>query len=460
MTRWKIWPTAAGFTLAAGLLFGVLPTASTAAPGPGSLAPLGRGGRISTLARPVARGMALRGHAAPSTTCSTPGGGNYKADCNTTGRATNETAIAYNGTTYVAGANDYNSYNGQADFGYYTSTDAKTWTDNGPLDLFPQDPNHAAGDPGLAIDAAGVVYYSGISFSYIDCNFGGVELARRDPSSGAWTYYQIAANSDGEFQDKPAIMQDERHVYVSWTRYGSCTGIGVPSPIKVAVFANGATSGPPLKVVSVPGSLYSQGSAMVSDGDGGFWITWEEFSDPFDTNGEIKLAHWRSGAGWFGSKTISPVGFTDIPSPLPGFLFRDNSFPMISLSEKKPKVVWTSYDTGVGRAYLWSNGTVTKVSDTGGDQFFPAIGTDANGVLAISYSQTDQSNSSYDRYLVQGGPATKVSTASSFPNSDAFFGGAFIGDYESITVGGTTAHPIWTDIRAANYFQDAMVYAP
>jgi hypothetical protein len=460
MIKWKVWPTAAGFMLTAGLLFGVLPTTSTAAPRAGSMAPLARGGRISSVALPEARGTAVRGHGAPSTTCSTPGAGNYKADCNSTGRATNETWIAYNGTTFVAGANDYNSYNGQADWGYYTSPDGKTWTDDGPLDLFAHDANHAAGDPGLAIDDAGVAYYSGISFSYVDCNFGGVELARRDPSTGTWTNFEIAANSDGEFQDKSAIMLDERRVYVSWTQYGSCDGIGVPSPIKVAVFDNGPTSGPPLKTLSVPGSLYSQGSAMVSDGKQGFWITWEEFSDPFDTNGEIRMAHFRPRHRWSNPQTISPIGFTDLPSPLPGFLFRDNSFPMITLAANKPKVVWTSYDTGAGRAYLWSNGTVTTVSDTGGDQFFPAIATDSSGVLAISYSQTDPATSSYDRYLVQGGPALKVSTASSFPNSDPFFGGAFIGDYEAITVAGTTAHPIWTDLRGPSFDQNAMVYSP
>jgi hypothetical protein len=53
-----------------------------------------------------------------------------------------------------------------------------------------------------------------------------------------------------------------------------------------------------------------------------------------------------------------------------------------------------------------------------------------------------------------------VSTASSFPNNDTFFGGAFIGDYEAITVAGATAHPIWTDVRAPTYAQNAMVYAP
>ena len=40
------------------------------------------------------------------------------------------------------------------------------------------------------------------------------------------------------------------------------------------------------------------------------------------------------------------------------------------------------YDTGGGRCYLYVNGTVSMVSDNGGDQFFPSIATDANGVNA------------------------------------------------------------------------------
>ena len=447
----------AGIALLAGVVGGASSASMASAQGGAQL--LARGGHVSGVARQAARGSLANG-LAPSATCSTPGGGNYKADCNSTGRATNETSIANNGVTFVAGANDYNSYNGQADLGYYTSTDAKTWTDNGPLDLFAHDANHAAGDPGLAIDSAGVVYYSGISFSYVDCNFGGLELARRDPGSGTWTYYEIAPNSDAQFQDKPAILQDDRRVFVSWTQYGSCTGVGVTSPIKVAAFAGGSTSIAPRRILSVPGSTYSQGSAMASDGRGGFWITWEEYPSSSATIGSIMLAHFRLHGGWSALQTISPAGFMDLPSPLPGFGFRNNSFPMIAVVDHQPKVVWTSYDTGAGRCYLWSSGSVTKVSDSGGDQFFPAIAVDATGALAISFSQTQASDSSYDRYLSFNGSVTKVSTASSFPNSDPFFRGAFIGDYESITALGATAHPIWTDVRGPSFAQNAMVYSP
>lgn len=457
MRRVRFLSLGAGLALVAGLI-AVAAGGSVAAPR-GPAAALQRGGRLSSVARPEARGSLVR-RAAPSATCMTPGATNYKADCNSTGNPTNETSIANNGSTFVAGANDYNSYNGSSDLGYYTSSDAKTWTDNGPLDIFPEGTNRAAGDPGLGVDAAGVVYYSSIYFDYVDCNAGGVELARRDPSSGSWSYYQIRANSDSEFQDKPAMMQDGSHVFVSWTRFGSCTGVGVTSPIKVAVFPTGPGSVPPIKLLSVPGSTYSQGSALASDGRGGFWVTWEEYPSSSSEIGSIQLAHYRLGSGWTGPQTISPAGFMDLPSPLPGFAFRDNSFPMIATMAGRPKVTWTSYDSGVGRAYLWSSGAVTLVSNTGGDQFFPAIGVDSAGALAISYSQTNTANASYDRYLSYGGSVTKVSTASSFPNNDPVFAGAFIGDYESITTLGTAVHPIWTDVRGPSYAQNAMVYSP
>jgi hypothetical protein len=462
MTRWKIWPGAAGMALIAGLVFGSMSTGAMASPGTGSAGPVVGGAHISSLARPEAQGVLSGPGRSPDTTCSTPGAGNYKADCNSTGNPVNETSIADNGTLFVAGANDYNSWNGNADLGYYSSPDGKTWTDNGPLDLFPHGSNTAAGDPGLAIDGGGVVYYSGIYFDYFDCAVGGVELARKDPSNGAWSYYQIEANSNlPRFQDKPAVMQDERHVFVGWTEYhGSfCAGFNDVYPLRIAVFNTGPASTPPIKVLTPPGSTYSAGVALASDGRGGFWATWEEFPNPTSLAGSISLNRWRPLSGWGVTRTISPPGFTDLPSPLPGFVFRDNSFPMIAAALNKPKVVWNSYDTGVGRTYLWSSGTVSTVSNSGGDQFFSSIATDPGGGLAISWSQTNQSNSSFDQYLSYGG-VTKISTASSFPNSDPFFGGAFIGDYNATVARGITPHPIWTDLRGPSFAQNAMVYSP
>jgi Fibronectin type III domain len=418
--------------------------------------PIARGPHISGVVRYQPRPALASTTSAPST-CSTPGGGNYRTDCNSSGRPVNETSIASNGSLYVAGANDYNSYNGQGQNGYYWSSDGVNWNDAGPIDVFPHNPNNGAGDPGLAIDGNGVVYYSSLFFNFNSCSVGGVELLRRDPNTQTWTYYQIAANSSSQFQDKPAIALGGGKVFVSWTQFGSCSGVNVTSPIKAAVFPDGASSVAPTAILSVPGSTYSQGSSIASDGGSGFWVTWEEWPNNGSTS-QIMLAHW-DGTTWNTPQKISPAGFTDLPSPLPGYAFRNNSFPALAVVSGSPKVVWTSYDTGTGRAYLY-NGSVPSAPlvNSGGHQFFPSISPDGSGGVYVSYSQTGSSGS-YDQYLWHGGSsATKVSTASSYPGQDAFFSGQFIGDYNS-TISG---HPIWTDIRGANpnyagYEMDSMV---
>ncbi|HYV01995.1 MAG TPA: hypothetical protein VEM93_06625 [Actinomycetota bacterium] len=393
-----------------------------------------------------------------------PGAGNYLADCNSSTRPTNETSIASNGSVYVAGANDYNSYNGNADLGFYWSMDAKTWHDNGPLDLFAQGTNHAAGDPGLAIDGANVAYYSSIYFDYFDCVIGGVELSRRDPATGAWANTEIKTNTSNAFQDKPAIAQDEAHVFVSWDEYLGCFGSSGMSKTRVAVFDGGPVPTPVVAMLTVPGTTNSAGSALAPDGSGGgFFLALEDFAP---AGSSIKLYHYGLETGWSDPQVISPPTFTDLPSPLPGFAFRDNSFPMLTVVGGQPKVVWSSHDTGVGRTYLWSNGSVSMVSNSGGDQFFPSIAASSTGQLAISWSQTNQANQTYDQYLsVGGGAASKISNYPSKPNQDCIFAGTFIGDYNSTVVVGETAHPIWTQVTrpataCVGKAQDALVYAP
>jgi len=461
----------AGFLLVAGAL---VFTGSAAADQP---TPQVRGPHVSGFVHKYVTKHGAGVAAGTSSSCSTPGSGNYRTDCHSVGSPVNETWITTDGSgTFYAGANDYNSYNGQGQDGFYWSSDGVNWNDAGPIDAFPHDTNNASGDPGLAVGGDGAVYYSSLLFNYKSCSVGGVELLRRDPNTGSWGLTQIAADSNGAFQDKPAISADSTHVFESWTQFGSCSGTGVTSPIKVAVFSTSPFTGGST-TLTVPGSTYSQGSSIAADGNGGFWITWEEYPSSSSATGGIKLAHW-DGTSWNTPQTISPAGFTDLPSPLPGFLFRDNSFPALTLVAGKPQVVWASYDTGAGRTSLWSATTVSNgfvatgsssiVADSGGNQFFPAVAPDGSGGVFVSYSQVT-SNTGYDQFLVDvpsGGPAgaaTKVSTATSNPGQDAFFGGKFIGDYNGLTAVGGTAHPIWTDIRGPGplgYEMDAMVSSP
>jgi Fibronectin type III domain len=424
------------------------------------------GTHVRGRANALIHGRRARSAPAAPVSCSAPGGTNFATDCAGLMPA-NEPAIATNGSQFVAGANDYNSWNGQGQDGFYWSSDGVTWNDDGPIDVFPHRQNAAAGDPGVAIDGAGVVYYSSLLFDPNDCSFGGLELLRRDPATGTWSYAQLAADSSGAFQDKPAIALGPGAVYVSWSHFGSCSGEGVTSPIQVATLPTGAASVAPTAVLDVPGSTYSQGSSVAADGSGGFWIAWEEFPTAGSTSGEIRLAHWagdwqpflaNGGRTW---ETISPSGFRDLPSPLPGFAFRTDSFPALAMVGGAPWVAWASADGGVGRVHLWSGGTgAPAVSDTGGDQFFPALAADGSGGAFVSYGQT-AAGGTYDWYLAHGADVNRVSQTSSTPNDDPFFAGQFVGDYSGIAVRDGKPYPIWTAVVPGGLFpqMQTMVFA-
>jgi hypothetical protein len=125
-----------------------------------------------------------------------------------------------------------------------------------------------------------------------------------------------------------------------------------------------------------------------------------------------------------------------------------------------PNVVWCSYDSGVGRAYLWSGGTVEAVKDSGGNQFFPAIVARGDRVW-ITFSQTNQARHSYGQFLVDGSRATKVSTRPSLPNQDgSLLHGSFIGDYSSMVLAGSRVVPMWTDVRPPWFGDHTMVFVP
>src|SRR5216110_391808 len=146
-------PRRPAFAVALLLLTATVMGAGTSASAGGNRTLLVRGGRVSSVARPEASRVGATVPDGGRRSCTIPGGGNYGADCNSHGNPVNETTIATNGSSWVAGANDYNSYNNHAQLGYYASANGKTWIDNGPLDLFPHDVDNGAGDPGVAVDA-------------------------------------------------------------------------------------------------------------------------------------------------------------------------------------------------------------------------------------------------------------------------------------------------------------------
>jgi hypothetical protein len=412
---------------------------------------LRRGAHVSAALQPAALASPpkkARPHRSEIVSCERPGPANHVANCKSEGRPAVEPWVIARGPLLYAAAGDYNSWNGQAALGFYWSRDGRTCFDGGPLDLFAHDnKNSAGGDPQLVLDAAGVVYYSSVHFNFARCGVGGVELARRDPVTGAWHMAQLAANSKTALQDRPAIAVDSGSVYFAWTRFASCQGDNGPSQLRVALLPTGSANQAITSVLAVPGSNFSQSASIGTDGSGGFWLAWEEYPDASASDGWMELIHWSRSAGWSAAQTISPSGFRDLPSPLPGFHFATDSAPSLAVVRGQPWVAWASSDTGIGRISLWSRGGLATVADEGGDQLMPALSRDGHGGIAVSFGQVDRRSGSLAWLLSARGRTRVVSSRSSYPNDDVFFSGKFIGDYTGMTLFAGSPLAVWTDLR-------------
>lgn len=419
---------------------------------------LQRPARASAIVQPFAAGAAVRrdGRKRAVATCRRPGPTNHLANCKSDGLPALEPTLATNGRLIVGAAADYNSYNGRPQLGFYWSRDGQRWFDGGPLDLFPRADANAAGDPLIAIDAAGTVYYAGMLFSYTRCDVGGIELLRRDPRSGTWARRQLAANGAGVLQDRPGLALAGDRIVVVWSRFESCEGSAVPSRLKATVLPTGPATQGPFRVLDVPGSTFSQGAAPAGDGLGGFWLAWEEFPDATAVDGAIRLARWRPGRGWEGPRTISPPGFRDLPDPLPGFRVDTTSLPAISVVRGRPYVVWASAETGRGRVTLWTPDGATVLHDRGGDQLLPAVAADARGGVFVAFSSADAKTGRIDRLLWHAGRVTRISSAPTHPASDAFFGGRFLGWVSGLTVFRGRPLATWPDLRRGSSAFSAM----
>ena len=285
----------------------------------------------------------------------------------------NETAIAVdpnNHNRIVAGANDYVTRTwpctvngtpcsalGDAYSGTYFSNDSgSTWccnsnpnaiytptTDPGQIGTQIPGVEHlvggqydAGGDPSVAFDSRGHVFYAGLGFDRTSPpNTVAVNKGTFD-GSGKLTWgpptFINQTTAPSTLNDKEWIAVDTNtsspfkdRIYVTWTRFIFQAGTGnyVQSPIFFAFSTDeGATFSTP---TSICGAVhYDQGSRPVVGPDGTLYVFW---------NGSTKLASLNStymakssdgGATW--SKPLSVSTVTNIPG-IHNTAFRVNSFP-------------------------------------------------------------------------------------------------------------------------------------
>ena len=403
--------------------------------------------------------------------------------------AQNETTIAVNpgdAGNLVAGANDYRLYEPSenrydASGGFYRSTDGGASWSAGFLpglvraNLKAPGPYESAGDPAVAAGPAGTFWYANLAFDRTD-NANAVAASRSTDGGKSWTtgYVFKTSAADGAklFNDKEWIAADPTNpdvAYVTWTEFFmGASGVTSSEVVVISRTVDGGTTwSAPAQVPSSP-SLGSgdrkntSGSTVTVDAAGVVRVTFEATSNGHDW---VAYATSTDGGATFTTKLLAIIA--DIPSPLPGATYRDDSFPAFGMDGSSLHVVWSNWNgTNARIVYIrstdggatWS--TPVNISGSSGDQLFPWVAAANGKVYATWFNRAPGGGNTYSISGVastDGGgswsaPVT-VSTATSDVSQGNRFGfptcaASFVGDYSGITVDNAgVAHSLWTDVR-------------
>jgi hypothetical protein len=360
----------------------------------------------------------------------------------TAGAPQNETAIAVdpnNASRIVGAANDYvtrtwtctisgtpcsalgDGYSGT----YFSNDGGTTWCCASNLDgsslgtLIPGvdhlagGPYDAGGDPALAFDSRGHVYYAGLGFdrtappSTVAVNKGTFDGGGNLTWSAPVFINQTTSPST--LNDKEWIAADSHaaspfrdRVYVTWTRFifNPVNGRYVQSPIAVAASRDGGNtfSDPQLIVGNV---LYSQGSRPVVGPDGTVYVFWDGSTRLAALDSIWMVKSTDGGLSW--SKPVAVSQLVDI-IPVKNTAFRVNSFPAADVAPNGDiYVAWDSMMSDAGglcptrtNAGCHAASLYSKSTDGGATWSAPALAFPAMDGLtrtAIGYPQTQPDGS-------------------------------------------------------------------
>jgi hypothetical protein len=216
----------------------------------------------------------------------------------------------------------------------------------------------AGGDPAVAFDSQGHVYYAGLGFNRtsppntVAVNQG-TFAGDGSLSWGAPTFIN-QTTSPSIFNDKEWIGADwhasspfRDRVYVSWTRFifNPANGNYVQSPIAFAYSTDGGATFSAPQLIS-GNVLYSQGSRIVVGYDGTVYVFFEGATRLATLDGTWMIKSTDGGATFSKPVEISPL--QDIVSPA-NTRFRVNSFPAADVAPNGDLfVAWSSQQADSG----------------------------------------------------------------------------------------------------------------
>ncbi len=357
----------------------------------------------------------------------------------------NETSIAVdpnNPNRIVGSANDYTTRTWACTIGgtpcsalgdgysgtYFSNDGGSTWccTNSDPNHLgtlipgvehLTGGPYDAGGDPAVAFDSHGRVFYAGLGFDRTSPpNTVAVNTGTFDGSGNlSWgpPTFINPTTSPSTLNDKEWIAADSHssspyrdRVYVSWTRYvfNANNGSYIQSPIFFAYSTDhGATFSTPTNISG--NVLYDQGSRPMVGPDGTLYIIFEGATRLSTLDAQWIVKSTDGGATWSSPTKIANV--QDIVTPA-NAVFRVNSFPAGDVAPNGDLyVAWstqvkdsdgslcaTRTNTGCHVAAVYTTSTDGGTTWSAPATIFPAL--DASNRTPIGYPVTNPDGTTLD----------------------------------------------------------------
>jgi hypothetical protein len=358
----------------------------------------------------------------------------------------NETSIAVDGATVVAGWNSFTD-TGLA-MGVARSADAgETWDH----ELF--DGHTTMSDPAVAAGGDGRWYYGYIANGGATGSDYDV-FVRRSIDDGETWLPPVAVTVDANFDDKPYIAARGDEVLVAYADFGVS-----PAKVHAARSIDGGLSFQHDTVLAVA-SVGGNGASPVIAADGTYYVFWRDSFQDFlwfsrsDDQGET----WSPDASIVEMNplpsTLQPGGFRMVNLPVAAANPIDGSLVVVWNDQRfgDPDVLAVRSDD---RGETWSE-PVRANDDVGtAAQFLPWLAFDAAGRLHVVWYDRRHDPAEIDVYYARssdGGasfePNVRITAEGFLPVLPTEPGASpFIGDYNAIAAGPSYVYPFYQDAR-------------
>ncbi len=375
----------------------------------------------------------------------------------------NETAIAVdpnNPERVVGSANDYVTRTWSCDVSgtpcsalgdgysgtYFSNDGGGTWccTSSDPTHLgtlipgverLTGGPYDAGGDPALAFDSRGVVYYAGLGFDRASApNTVTVSRGTFNGSGqlswGAPTFVN-ATTSPSIFNDKEWIAADANsgspfrdRVYLTWTRFvfNARNGAYVQSPIFFASSSDGGHTFTAPTNITGP-VKYDQGSRPVVGPDGSLYVFFEGATRLATLDSTYVVKSTDGGASWGKPKAISTLVDSNV---LRDTDFRVNSFPAAAAAPNGD--LYATWTTMMGGA---STAVFSKSTNGGATWTEPSRVFQAGNRSAVGYPVTQPDGGELLNAPQPTGPVEDIFPAVDVGSNGHVYFGSYRGDVVS-----------------------------